>query len=162
MLRNYFLVTFRNLIKNRLYSFINIAGLAIGITCSILIILWVSDELSYDKNIPKGNRLQQVYVNSEFDGSITTWRSVPLPTYEAMKTADANIAQACVTGWGGERLITFEETRMMKESYYVSEEFLEMFEFPLVIHPGPCIISHMNKLTGSVILIPGIKNNVTG
>ena len=133
MLRNYFLVTLRNLLKNRLYSFINIAGLAIGITCSILIILWVSDELSYDSMIPKGNRLQQVYVNAEFDGKINTWRSVPLPTYEAMKTADANIAQACVTGWGGERLINFEETRLMKDSYYVSEEFLEMFEFPLVI-----------------------------
>ena len=133
MLRNYFLVTLRNLLKNRLYSFINIAGLAIGITCSILIILWVSDELSYDSMIPKGNRLQQVYVNAEFDGKINTWRSVPLPTYEAMKMADANIAQACVTGWGGERLINFEETRLMKDSYYVSEEFLEMFEFPLVI-----------------------------
>jgi len=133
MLRNYFLVTLRNLLKNRLYSFINISGLAIGITCSILIILWVSDELSFDTAIRKGNRLQQVYVNAAFDGSITTWRSVPLPTYEAMKTADANIAQSCVTGWGGERLITFEETRLMKDSYYVSEEFLEMFEFPLVI-----------------------------
>jgi putative ABC transport system permease protein len=132
MLRNYFLVTLRNLLKNRLYSFINIAGLAIGITCSILIILWVSDELSYDAAIPKGNRLQQVYVNAEFNGTINTWRSVPLPTYEAMKTADANIAQACVTGWGGERLITFEDIRLVKDSYYVSEEFLEMFEFPLV------------------------------
>jgi hypothetical protein len=52
MLRNYFLVTLRTLLKNRLYSFINIAGLAIGITCSILIILWVADELSYDTVIP--------------------------------------------------------------------------------------------------------------
>ncbi|RLD22065.1 MAG: ABC transporter permease [Bacteroidetes bacterium] len=133
MLRNYFLVTLRNLLKNRLYSFINIAGLAIGITCSILIILWVSDELSYDAAIPKGNHLQQVYVNAEFNGKINTWRSVPLPTYEAMKTADANIARSCVTGWGGTRLIAIEENRLMKESYYVSEEFLEMFEFPLKI-----------------------------
>jgi len=118
-------------LKNRLYSFINIAGLAIGITCSILIILWVSDEVSYDAFLPKGNRLQQVYVNAEFNGTINTWQSVPLPTYEAMKTADANIAQACVTGWGGERLITYEDTRLVKDSYYVSEEFLEMFEFPM-------------------------------
>jgi putative ABC transport system permease protein len=132
MLRNYFLVTLRNLLKNRLYSFINIAGLAIGITCSILIILWVSDELSYDKVIPKGNKLNQVYVNAEFDGEINTWRSVPLPTYEAMKTADANILQTCVTGWGGERLIAYEDTRLLKESYYVSAEFLDMFEYPLV------------------------------
>jgi len=88
MLRNYLLVTFRNLLKNGTYSLINISGLALGITCSILIILWVADESSYDKFHPKADRLYQVRINSHFDGRINTWRSVPLPTYEAMKTAD--------------------------------------------------------------------------
>jgi len=132
MLRNYFLVTLRNLLKNRLYSFINISGLAIGITSSILIILWVSSEISYDKFLPKADRLYQVWTMSEFDGTINSWISVPLPTYEAMKTANSNIVNATVSDWGGERLITYEDTRLMKESYYVGEEFLEMF-------PGPCI-----------------------
>lgn len=57
MLRNYLLVTFRNLLKNRVYSFINIAGLSIGIGCSIMILLWVHDELSYDRFHPKADRL---------------------------------------------------------------------------------------------------------
>ena len=133
MLRNYFLVTLRNLLKNRLYSFINISGLAIGITSSILIILWVSSEVSYDKFLPKADRLYQVWTMSEFDGTVNSWISVPLPTYEAMKTADNNIARATVSDWGGERLITYKDIRLLKESYYVGEEFLEMFEFPLLI-----------------------------
>jgi len=132
MLRNYFKITLRNLLKNRLYSFINITGLAIGIASSILILLWVSSEISYDKFLPKADRLYQVYANAKFDGSISSWQSVPLPTYEAMKTADSNIARATVSDWGGERLITFEDTRLLKESYFVGEEFLEMFEFPLI------------------------------
>jgi len=133
MLRNYLLITFRNLRKNGFYSFINISGLAIGITCSILIILWVADETSYDKFIPKANRLYQVWVNAYFDGKVNSWTSVPLPTYEAMKTADANIARACVADWGDNHLLTVgNDKRMNKKGYYVGEEFLEMFEFPLI------------------------------
>lgn len=133
MLRNYLLVTFRNLLKNGAYSLINISGLALGITCSILILLWVADESSYDKFLPKSDRLYQVWVNAHFDGRINSWTSVPLPTYDAMKTADANIAHALVTDWGGEHLVAVEEKRLNKQAYWVSEEFLEMFEFPLLV-----------------------------
>jgi hypothetical protein len=102
MFRNYVLITIRNLFKNGFYSFINIAGLAIGITCSILILLWVDDETSYDKFHPKADRLYQVWVNAHFDGKVSSWTSVPLPTYEAFKTADSNIKRTLVTDWGGE------------------------------------------------------------
>src|SRR4051812_16024012 len=133
MLRNYFIVTFRNLRKNGFYSFINISGLAIGICCSILIILWVADETSFDKFLPKSDRLYQVWVKAYFDNKVNTWQSLPLPTYEEMKTADANITHALVTDWGGDHLMTVsEQKRMTKKAYWVSEEFLEMFEYPLI------------------------------
>jgi putative ABC transport system permease protein len=133
MFRNYLLVTFRNLRKNGFYSFINIAGLAIGITCSILIILWVADETSFDKFQPKADRLYQVWVNAHFDGKVNSWRSVPLPTAEAMKPANANIVHAAVSDWGGDHLLaTMEDKRMNKRGFNVGEEFLEMFQFPLI------------------------------
>ena len=132
MFKNYFLVTIRNLRKNGFYSFINITGLSIGIACSILILLWVFDETSFDKFLPKYDRLYQVWVNAKFDGKISSWTSVPLPTYEGMKTADANIKRAVVTDWGGMHLLTVGENRLKKRGFYASEEFLEMFEFPLI------------------------------
>ena len=132
MLKNYFRVTVRNLFKNAVYSVINITGLAIGLVCSILILLWVADELSYDRFIPKNDRLYQVWVNADFDSKTNSWRSVPLPTYEAMKTADHNIVNTVVCDWGFEHLLTVGEKGIYKRGYYVSEEFLEMFEFPLV------------------------------
>lgn len=132
MFRNYFIVMVRNLFKNGFYSFINISGLALGITCSILILLWVADETSFDKFIPKADRLYQVWVRAQFDGKISSWTSVPLPTYEAFKTANSNIARMAVTDWGGEHLITVGENRLIKDGYWVSEEFLEMFEYPLL------------------------------
>lgn len=133
MLKNYLVVTFRNLRKNGFYSFINIAGLGIGITCSILIILWVADETSFNKFHPKADRLYQVWVNAYFDGRINSWTSLPLPTHEALKPADANIVHAAVTDWGSNHLLAVsDDKRMNKRGFNVSEEFLEMFQFPFV------------------------------
>ncbi len=133
MFRNYFIITIRNLFRNGFYSFINVSGLAIGITCSILILLWVADELSFDKFHPKADRLYQVWVNAVFDGEKHAWMSVPLPTREGMRTGDSHIRKSVVTDWGGEHLLTVnDDKRLLKRGYFASEEFLEMFEFPLV------------------------------
>ncbi len=132
MLKNYLVVTLRNLLKNKIYSFINIAGLSIGITCSILILLWVFDELSYDRFHPKSDRLYQVWINASFDGKINSWNSLPLPAYEALKTVDSNIKSTAVTDWGGDHLLTVGDKRLTKKGFYASEEFLTMFEFPLL------------------------------
>lgn len=132
MLKNFLVVAIRNLHKNSFYSIINISGLAIGVMSTILILLWVKDEVSFDTFLPRADRLYQVYVNADFDGKVNTWRSVPLPTYEEMKIADSNITNSAVTGWGGDRLLKYEDTRVMKRGYYVSEEFLDMFQFPLL------------------------------
>ena len=84
----------------------NIAGLAIGITCSLLILLWVHDELSFNTFIPKADRLYQVYVNSTFDGRVNTWNSLPLPSYEGLKPEHAKLVNTCATDWGGDHLLT--------------------------------------------------------
>ena len=63
MFFNYFLVAFRNLLKHRAYTLINITGMAIGITCSIFIILFVNHELSYDQFHTKGDRIFRIGVS---------------------------------------------------------------------------------------------------
>lgn len=132
MIKNFLLATLRNLTKNVLYTTINVSGLAIGIACSVLILLWVDDEATYDRFVPKSDRLYQVYVNAEFDHKINTWRSVPLPTYYAMKNDHSAIVNSTVAGWGNDRLISYEDTRITPAGYYVGEEFLHMFEYPAV------------------------------
>src|SRR5215469_9008319 len=62
MFRNYLIIALRNIVRHKLYSFINIAGLAVGLTCVILIALFVQDELSYDKWISGSDRLYRVEV----------------------------------------------------------------------------------------------------
>ncbi len=133
MLKNFLVVTFRNLRRNSVYSIINISGLAVGIVCSFLIMLWVEDETSFDSFLPKYERLYQVWVNAEFDGKINSWRSVPLPTYEEMKVSDSDIINSCVLGWGGDRLLTVGDIRILDRGYFASNEFLEMFEYELKV-----------------------------
>lgn len=132
MLKNYFLVTLRSLLKNSTYSLINISGLSIGIVCTLLILLWVYDEISYDRFIPKADRLYQVWVNAEFDGKINSWNSMPLPTAEAMKTESSLVVNATSTDWGGQHLLTVGEKGINKQGLYAGEEFLSMFEYPMV------------------------------
>ena len=60
MLRNYIKIAFRNLSKNKLYSFINIAGLAIGMACAILIFKWVQNELGYDRFIKNADSVYRL------------------------------------------------------------------------------------------------------
>lgn len=158
MLSNFIRIALRNIFKNGLYSLINVAGLAIGIVCSILILLWVSDELSFDKFHPKSDRLHQVWTNSSFNGKINSWISVPLPTYEEMKVADHKIVNSVVTGWGGDHLLTFGDERILERGYYVSEEFLEMFEFPLIAG-DPSVVLDEPK---SIVLTESFAKSIFG
>ncbi len=132
MLKNFFVVTLRNLRKNPLYSAINISGLAIGIVCSILILLWVADETSYDDFHSNKDQLYQVWVHADYDNKRNTWRSVPLPLYEALKTESANIKNTAVLGWGSNHLLTVGDKILTREGYWASEEFLDMFQFDLI------------------------------
>src|SRR5580658_7948464 len=85
MISNYLIVAFRNLVRHKLYSFINIAGLTVGLACAIFIALFVRDELSYDKWIPGTENLYRVQLTFHFPGQPPLASSlVPFPVPDAM------------------------------------------------------------------------------
>src|SRR5574342_872980 len=71
MLKNYLKIAARNLLKHKGYSFINIVGLAIGMACCILILIYVQDELCYDRFHPQANRIYRVVASNSDDGQPT-------------------------------------------------------------------------------------------
>src|SRR6267142_5390101 len=80
MLTNYFKIAIRNLIKNKLFSFINIGGMAIGLASCILIALFVWDELLFDRFHPDGDRTYRVYnISNQSDGTSRYLPIVPYP-----------------------------------------------------------------------------------
>ena len=86
MFRNYLVTALRNLVRHKLYSFINIAGLAVGLACAIFIILFVRDELSYDRWIPDSENLYRVELTIHVPGRPPMpWRRAPFPMPRAMQ-----------------------------------------------------------------------------
>ncbi|MDZ7648088.1 MAG: hypothetical protein U5K54_13425 [Cytophagales bacterium] len=98
MLRNYLKIAFRSLARNSVYSFINIVGLSIGFTCSILYsTTGVADELTFDTYFSKYDRIYLVKQNSKVDSGISTRPFIPLPLFEILQQQDSRIKNAAIT-----------------------------------------------------------------
>jgi putative ABC transport system permease protein len=85
MIRNYFKIAFRNLLKSKGYSAINIGGLSVGMAVAVLIGLWIYDELSFDKYHNNYNRIGQVWQFVKFDVEKSSYNVVPLPLADEMR-----------------------------------------------------------------------------
>ncbi|SRX53054.1 Macrolide export ATP-binding/permease protein MacB [Aequorivita lipolytica] len=95
MIRNYFKIAWRNLWKNKGYSFINIFGLAIGITCASLILLWVEDEVNFDQAIPDKELVFAVPTNQKYDGEWRTFfQATPGPLAAVLKAEIPEITKS--------------------------------------------------------------------
>src|SRR5690606_14560950 len=79
MLHNYLKTAWRSLWKNKFYTFINVSGLAVGLATSIMLLLWVQNELSYDKFHKDYTDIYQLSSHFESNGEDITWTGVPAP-----------------------------------------------------------------------------------
>ena len=99
MIKNYFKIALRHLQKNRGFSGLNILGLAIGMASSILILLWIQDEVNYNHYHKKYNTLVQVYENQTYDGKTYTFSATPGLLASAMKSEMPEIVNTTRAGW---------------------------------------------------------------
>jgi hypothetical protein len=77
MFKNYFKIAFRNLFRNKAFSFINIAGLAVGMASAMLILLWIQNEMSHDRFHEKIDRLYTMNNRDKFNGALWAWSTTP-------------------------------------------------------------------------------------
>ncbi|HMC86970.1 MAG TPA: ABC transporter permease, partial [Chitinophagaceae bacterium] len=85
MIRNFFKIAYRNVLRNKGFSAINITGLAVGMAAAILILLWIQDELSYDNFHTNKDRIYEVWNSVPMDVKISSWNSVSAPTARALE-----------------------------------------------------------------------------
>src|ERR1700710_1360165 len=90
MIKNYLITALRNLIKNKVHSFINIVGLSVGMAVAMLIGLWIWDELSFNKFTPNYDHIAQVKQNVTNNGEVQTWESVPYPLANELRKSYGN------------------------------------------------------------------------
>lgn len=132
MLKNYFLVAFRNFQRQKLFSFINIAGLAIGLACSLLIYLWVSDELNKDKFHADLDRIHHVVTNINDESGTITWRVTPGPLAEEVKTSIPEVEYVSPVSEAGKALIQVGEKSFLPAGYFTTPDFFKIFTYKLL------------------------------
>jgi putative ABC transport system permease protein len=133
MLTNYFKTTFRNLWKNRAYSFLNIAGLAIGIACAALIFLWVENEVTYNHNFEKRNYLYKVYENQTHD-NVSTFLATSGPMANALKAEIPGIKNAARLSFNKQlmQLFSLADKTINEQGYYADSSIFSMLTLPFV------------------------------
>jgi predicted permease len=131
MLRNYIKIAWRNLWKNKTFSFINILGLALGMACSLLIMIWVQSELKMDHFHQNDSRLYRVMENQHYVGVINTFPSTPGVLAENIVKDFPEIQLASQMLWENTPLFTVGNTFEKEKGRYVQGDFLTMFSFPL-------------------------------
>lgn len=131
MAGNFFKLTFRNLWKNRGYSFLNIFGLAIGIACAGLIFLWVEDELSYDQFLAGKDRLYYIKTNQTYDGKTRTFNATPVPLGPALSREVPGIAGACRVSTAKVMLAQGDRS-LYASGGYADSSFFDLFSISFI------------------------------
>ena len=131
MFLNYIKIAFRTLLKNKGYSFLNIFGLAIGITCASLIFLWVEDELSFNKNFDKQDQVYYVPTNQNYEGEWRTFYSTPGPLAQDMLNDIPGIVKATRSSLE-ERLFVVGDNSITRSGRYADADFLEIFSLTFI------------------------------
>lgn len=127
MLKNYFKITWRNIKNNKIYSFINILGLGVGMACCILILLWVQDELSYDKfheNYSAIYRTIPELQNTKFTSNPLALAAIFKEQYPEVR----KISRFYRMNW----LMKYEDKIYDENGALVDGDFLKIFTFPLI------------------------------
>ena len=132
MLRNYFKIAWRNLFRNKGFSATNLLGLTIGITCTIIISLWVKDELTYDKFHTNYNSIYKIYANRDFNNQMFTDENMVLPLASTIKNSIPQIKEAVVTTHRQPHILQYGDIKLKKEGYTASDRFFQMFTWDFI------------------------------
>ncbi|MGI8952366.1 MAG: ABC transporter permease [Chitinophagaceae bacterium] len=138
MFQNYFKIALRNISRNKVSSFINIAGLAIGITCVIFILFYVQDELSYDKFFKNSDRIYQVNIEGNMGGQKYLSGTTPPPAGAALVNTFPEI-ETCTRFFNASDEVVRSKENNHSENYFternvhgVDSNFLQVFNYKLL------------------------------
>ena len=127
MIKNYFKIAWRNLIKSKGYSAINIGGLAVGMAVAILIGLWVYDELSFNKYHKNYDRIAQVMQHANFNGKWETQVANPAVMAPELRAKyGSDFKYVVQTSWSGSHLLSINNKPFTKEGMYFESDAPEM------------------------------------
>lgn len=133
MLKNYLKTSLRNLLRHKSYTVINVLGLTVGLVTSIFILLWIIDELSFDRLHSNGDRIFKVMVNNTYpDGKIETYPATPAKLKDAIVEEIPEVELAAQYSFETELLVKHETEAYNEIGIYADPTLFKILSFPIV------------------------------
>lgn len=132
MIKNYLLIAWRNLVRNKAFSFINILSLGLGMACSLAIMLWVQDECNVDGFHANGRLLYQVYERTHYDGKIMADYPTPGLLAGELKRVVPEIQYASSLEWNSTNTFEAGNKIVKMTGSFAGSDFFTMFSYPLL------------------------------
>src|SRR6478609_2760699 len=112
MVKNFFKIAWRNLLRSKGFSFINILGLAVGMASAVLIILWIQYEVNYDQFHEKKDRIYEAWNKDTFSGKLQCWPTTPKVFARAAEQEFPEVEQVTRVNWPSTYLFSIGEKRL--------------------------------------------------
>jgi putative ABC transport system permease protein len=133
MFKNYLKIALRNLIKQKLYTIITILGLSIGITCCLLIMLYVKQELSYDRFYPNADRIYRVAHEETTSQKKSYMTATPTPLALALKEENPEVEHITRIYFDAQVLFEYEAKRIFEDNViFADPDFFQVFPFRIL------------------------------
>ncbi|WP_298739696.1 ABC transporter permease [uncultured Chitinophaga sp.] len=133
MLKNYLKVAWRNLVNSRIYSFINIIGLATGMAAALIIGLWVWDEVSFDTYHHNYKRLARVMVDATAEGGVYTGSTVSQPMgYELQNKYGSDFKHVALVSWRAAHILAVGDKQLSQQGMWAQDALPEMFSLHML------------------------------
>jgi len=123
MIKHYFTIIYRSFLRSKGYFLINLSGLAAGMTCTLLIYLWVKDELSMDRFHANDKNLYQVMENQQYADNISTTNSTPGLLAENLKIDYPEVEYAATVTWINDHVVSNKEKNVRAKGYDVAPDY---------------------------------------
>jgi len=179
MIKNYLTIAWRNLVKNKLFSAINIIGLALGMTIALMIGLWIADELQFDHYYQHHDRLAQVAVLPTDKGIIYTNTTIQMPLGNELRAKyGKDFKYISLVAGVGPQVIATGDKKVSGQAMYAQKDFPEMFSLDMLKgnrdalkDPSTCLISQsmalavfgrQDPINKTVLIANGIELKVGG
>src|ERR1051325_6092946 len=132
MFKNYLRIAWRNLLRKKSFSFINIAGLSIGMASAVLIILWIVNETTYDRFYNNINRIHQVWNKDELNGKVDCWNNTPKIMASAIQRDYSEVEATTIVNFAKPMMVTYGDKKLKPTGTAVDSSFLKVFSFPVL------------------------------
>src|ERR1700761_8689087 len=133
MIKNYLKIAWRNLLKNKASSVINIGGLAVGMAVAMLIGLWIWDELSFNKYHKNYDSIAQVMQNMTYNGEVNTENAIPIILgTELHKNYRDNFKYIVMSSFGYTHILSFGDKKVSRTGYFMENDAPKMLSLKMV------------------------------